>query len=249
MSIADDRVHAYVDGVVEGEERLAIEAAMQSDADLAARVRQYAEQRKLLRDHYASVAAEPIPARMHLKRPAWMDFARAAAFIAVGVAIGVALPRTAEPPPNLAAISGSTSLAKLAANAYVVYSTEVRHPVEVEAAQQDHLVKWLSKRLGKPLRAPVLTTDGFELLGGRLLPSDEGPVAQFMYQDAQGKRLTLYLAGRSPGEPESSFRFARDGKVSVFYWVDRDWCYALSAEVERPALLQVANTVYKQLNP
>ena len=249
MTIADDRVHAYVDGVLGGEEQQAVEAALQADAELAARVRQYAEQRKLLRELYAGVAAEPIPAPMRLKRPAWIDFPRAAAFIAFGVAVGLAIPRSSELPPKAAAVSGSSALAKLAANAYVVYSTEVRHPVEVDAAQQDHLVKWLSKRLGKPLRVPVLSADGFELLGGRLLPSDEGPVAQFMYQDAQGKRLTLYLSGRGPGEPESSFRFERDGKVSVFYWVDHDWCYALSAEVERPALLQVANTVYKQLNP
>ena len=249
MSLAEERLHAYVDGVLDAESRQALEAAMQADSELAARVRQYAEQRKLLRDLYAPVAGEPIPARMLLKRPAWMDFARAAAFIAVGIAVGYFIPRGGEPSPKAIAANGSTALAKLAANAHVVYSTEVRHPVEVEASQQDHLVKWLSKRLGKPLRAPVLAADGFELLGGRLLPSDEGPVAQFMYQDAQGKRMTLYLSGRAPGEPESSFRFARDGKVSVFYWVDRDWCYALSAEVERPALLAVANTVYKQLNP
>lgn len=249
MSIADDRIHAYVDGVLDAMERQVVEAAMRDDAELAARVRQYAEQRKLLRDLYASAAAEPIPARMLLKRAAWMDFARAAAFIAIGVVVGYFIPRPGEQPPKALVATGSTALAKLAANAHVVYSAEVRHPVEVEAAQQDHLIKWLSKRLGKPLRAPVLTADGFELLGGRLLPGDEGPVAQFMYQDAQGKRLTLYLSGRGPGEPESSFRFARDGKVSVFYWVDRDWCYALSAEVERPALLAVANTVYKQLNP
>jgi anti-sigma factor RsiW len=249
VTIPDDRLHAYVDGALDSEGRLAVEAAMQSDAELAARGRQYTEHRKLLRDLYGPVAAEPIPAGMRLKRPAWMQFARAAVFIAIGVAVGYFIPHAGEEAPRVLGATGSTSLAKLAANAHVVYSAEVRHPVEVEAAQQDHLVKWLSKRLGKPLRAPVLTGDGFELLGGRLLPGDEGPVAQFMYQDAQGKRLTLYLSGRGPNEPESSFRFARDGKVAVFYWVDRDWCYALSAEVERPALLQVANTVYKQLNP
>jgi len=27
-----------------------------------------------------------------------------------------------------------------------VYSPEVRHPVEVEAKEKDHLAKWLSKR-------------------------------------------------------------------------------------------------------
>ncbi len=51
---------------------------------------------------------------------------------------------------------------------------EVRHPVEVTAAQQDHLVQWLSKRVGRPLKVPVLAAEGYELVGGRLLSGDGG---------------------------------------------------------------------------
>ena len=47
--------------------------------------------------------------------------------------------------------------------AHVVYSPEVRHPVEVAAAEQQHLVQWLSKRLGTQLKAPVLQAQGFDL--------------------------------------------------------------------------------------
>ncbi|HEX7465011.1 MAG TPA: anti-sigma factor, partial [Usitatibacter sp.] len=76
----------------------------------------------------------------------------------------------------------------------------MRHPVEVDAKDQDHLVKWLSKRLDMALTVPVLSTEGFELLGGRLLPGNDGPVAQFMYQDASGKRLTLYVTRPHKGD-------------------------------------------------
>lgn len=65
--------------------------------------------------------------------------------------------------------------------------------MEVAADQEAHLVAWLSKRLGTPLKVPRLDTLGFGLVGGRLLPGDQGPVAQFMYQDGQGQRLTLYV--------------------------------------------------------
>jgi len=37
--------------------------------------------------------------------------------------------------------------------------------------------------------------------------------------------------------------------VSVFYWVDGNFGYALSGEVRREQLLKVADVVYKQLNP
>jgi anti-sigma factor RsiW len=141
----------------------------------------------------------------------------------------------------------SPALPERAARAYLVYAPEVRHPVEVDAKEQDHLVKWLSKRLDFGLKVPVLTDEGFELLGGRLLPGSDGPVAQFMYQDATGKRLTLYVSRPGKGERPTAFRFSQEGRVSVFYWVDRDCGYALSGEMDKGQLARVADTVYHQL--
>lgn len=206
-----------------------------------------ADQNNLLRRQFDTVLTEPIPARMYLKRPPWLDYARAAVLVAVGVAIGLSLPWM-KPAPRDNAIA-ITPLPIRAARAHLVYSPEVRHPVEVEAKEQDHLVKWLSKRLNLPLKVPVLSSEGFELLGGRLLPGNDGPVAQFMYQDPAGKRLTLYVTRPHKGDEITAFRFAQEGKVSVFYWIDRDCGYALSGEVDKPQLARVANSVYKQLEP
>jgi len=136
-----------------------------------------------------------------------------------------------------------------AARAHLVYAPEVRHPVEVDATQQEHLVKWLSKRLAVELKVPLLTGEGFELLGGRLLPGPEGPVAQFMYQDSAGKRLTLYVSKPNRADQPAAFRYAQEGPVSVFYWIDRDCGYALSGELDRPTLTRVATAVYRQLEP
>jgi anti-sigma factor RsiW len=206
---------------------------------------EYAEQNALLKRQFDAVLTEPIPARMYLKRPPWLDYARAAMLVAIGIAIGLAVPLL-RPPPPAAALAG-TPLPARAARAHLVYSPEVRHPVEVDAKEQDHLVKWLSKRLGLPLKIPVLASEGFELLGGRLLPGQDGPVAQFMYQDASGKRLTLYVTRPHKEDNLTAFRFAQEGGVSVFYWIDRDCGYALSGEVDKPALARVATSVYKQL--
>jgi len=143
----------------------------------------------------------------------------------------------------------ASAWARRAAVAHVVYSPEVRHPVEVGADQEAHLVNWLSKRLGAPLKVPHLGSIGYSLVGGRLLPGDRGPVAQFMYQDAKGQRLTLYVRTNPDDSRETAFRFAQENNVGVFYWLDRKLGYALSGEVERAELLRVATTVYRQLNP
>jgi anti-sigma factor RsiW len=208
--------------------------------------REYAGQTAALKRAFDPVLSEPIPARMYLKRPAWLDYARAAVLVAAGVAIGLALPlmRPASPSPAVLA----PPLPARAARAHLVYSPEVRHPVEVEAKEHDHLVKWLSKRLGLQLKVPVLATEGFELLGGRLLPGPDGAVAQFMYQDASGKRLTLYVTKPGKNDTTTAFRFAQEGPVSVFYWIDRDCGYALSGEIDKPLLARVASSVYRQLD-
>jgi anti-sigma factor RsiW len=152
--------------------------------------------------------------------------------------------------------------AQQAAMAHAVYQPEVRHPVEVAAAQQDHLVQWLSKRLNRPLRVPVLSPQGYELVGGRLLPGDSGARAQFMYQNGAGQRITLYLgalaadaarpsgrgaASAAPPSPAAAFQFAHDGPVPAFYWVDDGFGYALSGQLSRPELLALATSVYQQL--
>jgi anti-sigma factor RsiW len=208
---------------------------------------EYADQNSLLKRRFDTVLTEPIPARMYLRRPAWHGYARAAALMVTGVAIGLAVPYLRPAAP--AVVAGNAPLPLRAARAHAVYSPEVRHPVEVEAKERDHLVKWLSKRLDIQLKVPILATEGFELLGGRLLPGQDGPVAQFMYQDTSGKRLTLYVTRRHKGEPLTAFRFAQDGPVSVFYWIDRDCGYALSGDIDKPALARVASSVYRQLEP
>jgi anti-sigma factor RsiW len=37
--------------------------------------------------------------------------------------------------------------------------------------------------------------------------------------------------------------------VSVFYWIDGRWGYALSGEVDRAQLSRISTVVYRQLNP
>ena len=153
-------------------------------------------------------------------------------------------------PAAPAASDSGALMARRAALAHATYSPEVRHPVEVGADQEQHLVAWLSKRLGTKLHAPKLDEAGMSLVGGRLLPGDSGPVAQFMYQTASGRRATLYVRAEARGHSETAFRYARENNVSVFYWIDRERGYALaSADLGRDELLRIATLVYKQLEP
>ncbi len=246
--VTEAELHAYVDGALSAARSAEVEAYLSAHPEDAARVAAYREQISVLRREYGPVLNEPLPDRLKLsKRTGMRPLLRYAAVFAVfvlGVAVGWQL-RAYSTDRQIE----STAWARRAAVAHVVYSPEVRHPVEVGADQEAHLVRWLSKRLGASLKIPHLGEIGYSLVGGRLLPGDRGPVAQFMYQDGKGQRLTLYVRVNPDDSRETAFRFAQERGVGVFYWLDRKLGYALSGEVSKPELLRVATAVYRQLNP
>jgi anti-sigma factor RsiW len=248
LPVTDAELHAYVDGMLPARRCAEVEAHLTEHPDDAARVAAYRDQIAAMHREYDPVLSEALPdeLRMPVRRlgPPLLRYAAVAGAFAVGVAVGWLLntyttERQAE----------SSTWARRAAIAHVVYSPEVRHPVEVGADQEAHLVAWLSKRLGAPLKVPHLGGLGYTLVGGRLLPGDRGPVAQFMYQDVKGLRLTLYVRLNPDDSRETAFRFAQERGVGVFYWLDRKLGYALSGEIEKSELLRVATAVYRQLNP
>ena len=210
-----------------------------------------AQLKALLKKHFDPVATEPIPARMYLRPPRWIGIARGAALVAVGIAIGVVTSPDLRHAPA-ARVDSAASMPPFvvrAARAHAMYTAEVRHPIEVRATEE-HLVRWLSRRLNYNLKVPVLADEGFDLLGGRLLPGGDGrAVALFMYQNTAGKRLTLQVTRRKGAEELAAFRFAQEGSVTVFYWIDGDCGYAISGDLDRPTLTRIATSVYNQLEP
>lgn len=246
--ISENDLHAYVDGALDPARLAEVEAHLAADQEAARRVAAWRRQKEGLHALFDPVLAEPVPARLLERppeRPPLLRMAAVVAWLAVGAVAGWAL-RGAGPVPAPHAVP----LARQAAVAHAVYVPEVRHPVEVGADQEQHLVAWLSKRLGAAVKAPHLNELGYSLVGGRLLPAAEGrPAAQFMYQDSEGRRVTLYVRTDARENRETAFRYARESGVSVFYWVEDNLGYALSADLEKGELLRVAQAVYQQLNP
>lgn len=66
-----------------------------------------------------------------------------------------------------------------------------------------------------------------------------------MYEDDSGKRLTVLL-GRNPDNAETSFRFASTGSLETFYWIDGEIGYAVTGEITRTRLQEIAEECYRQ---
>ncbi len=243
----EDRLHAYVDAQSTDAERREVEELLARDASSAARVRAYEEQNRALHDLFDPVLDEPhalkVPTNDAVR---WQRWGGLAATLVLGVALGFIARGWFSTMPSRPPIAREVALA------HAAYVPEVRHPVEVAASEEQHLVSWLSKRLATPIRAPSLVTAGYQLLGGRLLPpthsSDPAPMALLMYENAQGRRLSL-LVKRESTNAETAFRYSEDGPSRVFYWIDGPLGYALAGDLPKEELQTIARLVYRQLNP
>ena len=253
--ITEADLHAWVDQQLSLPRRAEVDAYLAAHPDARLRVEQWKQQNRLLREWLAPVMSEPVPIRMPLQAERraipWRGLAAGVAIAVASASIAWMARGQVDTRSAKAVFTAQADtmplFARQAAVAHAVYSPDARRPVEIGGDQEQALVTWLTKRLGAEVKAPGLHALGYELVGGRLLPGDSGPVAQFMYGAADGQRLTLYITRQGAG-PEASFRYGQEGKVNQFYWVDKNFGYAVSGEVDRNELMRVSQEVYRQLD-
>jgi anti-sigma factor RsiW len=253
--VEEDDLQARIDGRLAPERTEAVEAYLAANPKVRARLSQYAEQREALRAALAAQSAGPLPTRLRIaniiaqqRRRRYRQFAQIAAALVLIVLGGIGGWIARDVAPGLAA-SAEAALANVvfsdAIAAHRTFSVEVRHPVEVGAGDEAHLVQWLSKRLGHQLITPDLTAIGFRLMGGRLLAAESGPAALFMYEDGKGTRLSCYyLSTVFSGETE--FEYREQNGIGAFYWAEDGLAYAIAANADRHFLLRAAEIVYRQ---
>ena len=248
--IAEEELHAYVDDQLAPERRSVVQSYLQAHPDAARRVSDYQEQRTVLRMVFGGVADEPIPPRLDLdlliqqrlaqRRTPW----RAAAAVLLAFGIGGAggwfvhaglLPQ----------VGNLTLLTQEAVANHVVYTADRRRPTELGAEQRDDLARWVSNRLNHPVAPPDLTADGYRYMGGRLAATPDGPAGLFMYDDAQGQRLTVFVLpmNAAAAMPIQHVDFA---KVSGCAWIDKGIGYTVVGKLPPTELLRLAERVRQQ---
>ncbi|WP_377157111.1 anti-sigma factor family protein [Roseateles sp. UC29_93] len=279
----ESTLHAYVDGQLPPERAAQVADWLLRHPRAAQQVLGWREQRESLKALHRDWLDEPVPASLTtaLRPPAanasrWPRAWAAALLLALGLGAGAAGGWGGHAwwygKKEAAAMAAADAAARAAgrdpsipeyvrdaAIAHAVYQPEKRHPVEVGADQADHLMQWLSKRLGQPLYAPVLRDYGWKLVGGRLLPAgDDASVgaalarAQFMYENEAGERFTLYVStGASSPEAPVAFRLMRRVEAGQttrsLYWIDGKLAYALSGSFDERRLRVLADLVHARI--
>lgn len=256
QTVDENDLHAYADDRLDAARRAEVEAWLAAHPEDRARVADWQAQNAAIRslfpgDETASDADRALlsgasrPARP--RRLSVATLARTAAAILLFIG-GIGVGRFAPPlfdadRPTLT----TATLSDQSHSAFLIYASDIRHPVEVGADQQDHLATWLGKRLDHPMRIPDLSNLGMKLVGGRLVPVSGRPGALLMYEDTAGERITV-LVGRNDENRETSFRYASDDGLETFYWIDGAVGYAVTGEISRERMQQVADECYRQFD-
>lgn len=248
VPVTEDELHAFLDGELPSDRRQEVETWLAAHPDDAARLAAWRSQEDAIRAHYAGVIDEPVPRRLDLDQLVRRSGARwmlVAASVMIAFLAGGSAGWFGRGIWEGESVPAAKALVAEALEAHRLYIAEVRHPVEV-AADAKHLLPWLSRRVGNPLRAPDLKVFGLKLIGGRLLPGPKGPAALLMYEGPSGERFTLYCARATA--PDSALRYREAGAVAAFYWVEGEISYVVSGPSDRARLHKVAEAAYEQLD-
>lgn len=246
--VSSDDLHAYVDGQLPVELREHVEVYLANNPELSEEVKAWISQNERIRALVAESSASTAHADSAVKRrarltPAWASAAGIALFLLGAASGGVASFG------YLGSEASGNQVATLSASSqtnFLVYASDTRHPIEVDAGQKEHMLSWLSKRLGEKVVAPDITNEGFTLIGGRLVTYAEKPAALIMYENLKGERLTLMI-GHNENNQDIGFRFSDQGNIQTLYWIDGPLGYAISASIGRVRLQDVAHSLNRQL--
>ena len=246
-TVSDHELHAYVDGELDAQRHLEVEAWLAVHPDAATRLRGYRQIQAQLHSRFDGLLTETAQPLVPASRVSFPRLARVAALVMLMLVSGL-FGWALRPAPQMV-LSGPvmTDLVQPATFAHQIYSTDLRYPVEIAANRQASLDRWLSQRMHTELRAPDLSQENLVFIGGRLLPSTNRMAAQFMYEDTQGQRLTVYVRRVADPDGVSEFRYREQDGLRVFYWIDGEMGYAVVGTQPASRLVTVASAVQAAL--
>jgi anti-sigma factor RsiW len=236
-------LHAFLDGQLDPRQEAALLTRLENDADLRTRMRSIAEQDLLLKIAGAegSLARHNMPEdkasllrRLH-QRQRGQTFIRVAAAVALFI-LGWGARDASEhwQQPRL------PGYAREALASHESFAENLNPPVEASGNRPDEMRKLLAAQLGTPMEPPQLQSVGLKLVGARRTGTDDGPGSQLIYEDHDGRRLTLLVAPSEDEPDDVTLAMTETQGYIIGFWRGQQFGYALIGREPETKLLQVA---------
>jgi anti-sigma factor RsiW len=258
-TVSDEDVARLMSGDLDRDEAGRLLAAIVADPAARETLLAWSEQDRALSDFFSSDDDQLVPRRLMdivekrrvspVRKTRWLSVRAAASMAALclgfGGLLGWAASGAFTPGKQADFTERTNEFPTEAIQAHETYVVEEKHSVEV-STEVPYLMDWLSYRLGHDIVAPDLRAFGFQLLGGRVLPSYEGTAIFLMYEDAGKRRITIYATPNS-GDLTRDLRTFAIGSLRSLYWSDGVVSYSLTGDLPERRLWSIAENADKQL--
>ena len=242
--VHEEELHAFVDGQLPRGRCTVVLAYLGRHPEEVERLAAYALQKEQLRrrlEGFELPSDDPATAGLQraladrLSRPSYRDWLRRAAAIAALLAAGwwsntLYRDHLADRLPDVVVE---------AAQAHEFFGANPNRPVELPTVAAAEMATWFSRHLGELVEIPSLGGMGLRLVGGHLLAGDDGPVAQLIYEDASGYRVSLCLSS-APNDSGPEVELVTLEGWTAGYWHEGDLTYALVGNTSEQQLVAIA---------
>lgn len=245
-AITEDDLHAYVDGFLNADDRLRVERYLESHPEAATRIAAWQEANEMLRRGLAHKAKEPLPSSLNVQRLAEARLARTwqpqriAASLFLALAIGAGTGWWAHGPGQQ---TGLTALGHQAAVAQRVFVADNDRPVELTSADLTQKVGWNNTNEARHVTAPDLSEAGYKFIGSRLVATDQGAAPMFIYQNAQGGRISIFVRVMEAIDTNAPMRPIDSNNASGFAWSRDGIGFGVISSEPEPRLHELSNQV------
>lgn len=223
----EHELHAYIDERLAPTRRAEVEAWLAANPQEAARIEAWQVDARRLRAALAGFGERPLdpalelaPLRKRLRQRRQRRLAAAAVLLlAVGLGgLGGWQAREATLYAGMLPMADAVQAHRIFAQASAL---------DIQASDPARLQAWLGRHFNRVGQLPDLTGFGFQPVGARLLSNEAGPAALLVFEDGQGKRISLFL--RSPGEHFERMPTGQrtEGQLAARYWSHGDYNFAL----------------------
>ena len=244
--ISEEDLHGFVDGFLASDRQVAVERHLRNDPNAAARIRGWQTSREATTAAYSVVAMEPVPPSLNVARLAASRHAhrwsptRVAAGFALALALGGGAGWFAHDPVQPA---GLLALALQAADAHRVFAEDMVHPVEFNPIELSEQLGWIGDRIRHKIMVPDLSADGYRLLGGRIIATQQGPACLFLYDGGRHGRISILMRLMRDGDLDSPMRPIQVNDAAGFAWSRHGLGVGLVADQPSPGLRNFSDEV------
>ena len=258
MSVTEDDLQAYVDGLLSPESAARVAAYLSACPQERARLDAYRRQNVLMHRLFDWHAHQPEDARIEalvrrysirqrrLRRgEAVLRIAAVLAVVVLSGGIGwMGASEFAERDKPRAAFIQQAAAAHDTIGAVDVSAGNFAAPgdghVKLPPATS-------TRHAAMPDKAPDFRKNGFDLVGGRVVTTDDGPALHFLYKDATGGRVTLFI-GLRPPDGETGQTLVEDDGLVMIHRQGETIAYSLIGDVGWPTLFSLAERVTGMLD-